>query len=156
MLSAVFVGQPSTQAVFFGSDTVESVFIGGNDTKAIFGNTGSQGPSGPPGGALPIIASSDDTVMAANSGYAANDPDDPVIFNFPLTPATGNICAIYGYGAGGWMLALRSGEIVEITCGTNSTSGPSGSINSVNKYDSATFVFMVDRWIATLNGCSFT
>ncbi|MDE2019823.1 MAG: hypothetical protein KGJ13_05775 [Patescibacteria group bacterium] len=104
---------------------------------------GAAGPAGPPGGALPVSIATTNTTMAANNGYYPNSASK-IIFQFPVSPATGSICKIFGFGSGGWQLDLRSGETV--AWDANTTSGPAGTVYSVNTYDGATFTFIGTVW----------
>jgi hypothetical protein len=76
--------------------------------------------------------------MAINSGYVA-DNSGIVTLTLPPTAAFGSVMEIVGSGSGGWVMAQNSGQTVHF--GTqNTTTGASGSVASMNQYDSIALV----------------
>ena len=70
---------------------------------------------------------------AVNNGYIANNAG-LVTITLPSTATVGSVVAIVGNGAGGWLLAQNSGQVVNFGI-TPTTSGAGGSLASVNRYD---------------------
>lgn len=71
--------------------------------------------------------------MAVNNGYLANNAG-LVTLTLPTTAAVGDIVAVAGSGAGGWLVAQNASEIIHFVS-TDSTTGAGGSLASTNRYD---------------------
>jgi hypothetical protein len=71
--------------------------------------------------------------MAASNGYMANNAG-LVTLTLPTTAAFGTIIEVTGFGAGGWLIAQNSGQIIHYG-NQNTTSGATGSLSSQNQYD---------------------
>lgn len=72
--------------------------------------------------------------MAVAHGYILNNAG-VVTATLPATAAVGDIMAIVGKGAGGWLMAQNSGQTVHFGS-VNTTTGAGGSLASTNRYDS--------------------
>lgn len=70
---------------------------------------------------------------AVNNGYTANNAG-LVTFTLPATAAYGSIIEIAGKGAGGWLIAQNSGQVIHFGS-ANSTTGVTGSLGSTLQYD---------------------
>lgn len=79
--------------------------------------------------------------MSNDNGYIANNAG-LVTLTLPATSAVGAELAVEGLGAGGWLIAQGSGQSIRLG-DTASTSGVTGSIASVNQYDSVRMVCVV-------------
>jgi 3D (Asp-Asp-Asp) domain-containing protein len=71
--------------------------------------------------------------MAANNGYIA-DNASLVTLTLPTTIAQGAMIRVAGKGAGGWIIAQNTGQLVHFGSVTT-TSGATGSLASTNQYD---------------------
>ncbi len=72
--------------------------------------------------------------LTVNSGYSANNAG-LVTFNMPATVAFGSVFVIKGYGAGGWLVQMNTGQVCNL--GSSPTSS-AGSLASTNRYDAIT------------------
>lgn len=72
--------------------------------------------------------------LTANNGYSANNAG-LLTFNMPATVAVGSIFVIKGYGAGGWLVQMNTGQVVNLG---SSPSTSAGSLASTNRYDAVT------------------
>lgn len=79
--------------------------------------------------------------MAANNGYLANN-SGLVTLTLPAVVAQFSIIQIAGFGAGGWLISLNSGQNIQL--GSSSTTvGVGGSLASTNRYDNITIMCVV-------------
>lgn len=72
--------------------------------------------------------------LAVNNGYSPNNAG-LVTLNMPATVAVGSIFVIKGYGAGGWLVQMNTGQVVNLG---SSASSSAGSLASSNRYDCVT------------------
>lgn len=72
--------------------------------------------------------------MTANVGYTSDAGASLVTFTLPISSAIGDSVEIVGKGSGGWTIAQASGQQIFVSP-SNTTSGASGSLSSVNQYD---------------------
>ncbi len=79
--------------------------------------------------------------MAVQNGYVANNAG-LVTLTLPTTAAVGDVVAVQGVGAGGWLIAQNASEIIHVG-NVASTAGVGGSVASINRYDSVTLVCVV-------------
>jgi hypothetical protein len=70
---------------------------------------------------------------AVNTGYIT-DNVGLVTVTLPATAAVGDVIRISGKGSGGWLLAQNGGQTVHFS-GSNTTTGGTGSLASVTRYD---------------------
>lgn len=85
-------------------------------------------------GAVPmtwIAQATTPATISPNTGYIITDAST-VTLNVPATMAVGTVFAIVGQGAGGWVLKMNTGQVVNFGS-TPSTSG--GTLSSANRYD---------------------
>ena len=75
------------------------------------------------------------TIVKSN-GYFANNAG-LVTLNMPATAAVGDTFYISGKGAGGWLLRMNTGQVVNLG---SSPSTSAGSLASTNQFDSITVV----------------
>lgn len=71
--------------------------------------------------------------MAVNKGYIANNAG-LVTLTLPTTAALGSIIEVAGKGAGGWLVAQNSGQLIHFGSSTTTT-GAGGSLASTLQYD---------------------
>ena len=71
--------------------------------------------------------------MAVNNGYILNNVS-LVTATLPTTAAVGDVMSIVGKGAGGWLLAQNSSQLIHFSSATTTT-GVGGSLASTNQYD---------------------
>lgn len=69
--------------------------------------------------------------LVANTEYSANNAG-LVTFNMPATVPFGTIFVIRGYGAGGWLVQMNTGQVANLG---NSPTSSAGSLASTNRYD---------------------
>lgn len=79
--------------------------------------------------------------MANDNGYIANNAS-LVTLTLPATSAVGAELAVEGMGAGGWLIAQNALQTIRLG-DTVSTAGITGSVASVNQYDSVRMVCVV-------------
>jgi hypothetical protein len=79
--------------------------------------------------------------MTADAGYVA-DNVALVTLTMPLTAAFGTVIIVQGLGSGGWTIAQRVGQTINVG-NIPSTAGVGGSISSTNRYDSITLLCVV-------------
>lgn len=72
--------------------------------------------------------------LTANNGYMA-DSGSLVTFNMPTTVAFGSIFVIKGFGSGGWLVQMNTGQVCNL--GSSPTTS-AGSLASANRYDCVT------------------
>lgn len=78
---------------------------------------------------------------AVNSGYILNNAS-LVTLTLPSTAAVGSIVEVAGKGAGGWKIAQNASGQIHYG-NVNTTSGVTGSLASVNQYDSIRLVCII-------------
>ena len=71
--------------------------------------------------------------MAVNNGYILNNAG-LVTATLPAVAAVGEIVAVAGSGAGGWLIAQNAGQTIHFLA-SDSTPGVGGSLASTNRYD---------------------
>lgn len=74
--------------------------------------------------------------MIAGTGYFANDAA-AVTLTIPSSGSTGDVFAIQGMGAGGWVLQANTGQVVNVG---NSPTTTAGSVSSTNQWDAIEIV----------------
>lgn len=79
-------------------------------------------------------------LMAKNTGYIANN-SSLVTFTLPATSNIGDIISVVGAGVGGWTIIENSGQNIQV--GSVSSTTTSGSISSINQYDSIDLICIV-------------
>lgn len=79
--------------------------------------------------------------MAVNNGYVA-DSGSLVTLTLPTTAAVGDRVRVAGFGAGGWKVEQGSGQVIHFG-NQDTTSGASGYIASLNRYDAVELVCVV-------------
>ena len=85
------------------------------------------------GGAFPWTDVTGTTQAAAiNNGYTTNNAG-AVTVTLPSTAAYGSVVKIAGRGAGGWIVAVNSGESIQF--GNQVTTTTTGTLASTNRYD---------------------
>jgi len=84
---------------------------------------------------------------AVDSGYIANNASLCTI-TLPSTATVGQVVAIVGSGAGGWLLAQNASQLVNFNTAVTTT-GTGGSLASVNRYDCLEVVCIVTNttWV---------
>lgn len=87
---------------------------------------------------------------AVNNGYIANNAG-LVTLTLPATAAIGDQVALRGLGAGGWLLAQNSGQLVHLGSAVTMT-GTGGSLASTNQYDCITAQCIVANTTWTVVG----
>lgn len=71
--------------------------------------------------------------MAVNNGYIASNAG-VVTLTLPASAAVGNVIAVSGKGAGGWLVAQNAGQTIHFGS-QNTTTGAGGSLASTLQYD---------------------
>jgi len=71
--------------------------------------------------------------VAINTGYIANNAD-PVVLTLPATAAVGSVVRVVGKGAGGWIVAQRANQYIQMGSSL-STTGVGGSVASSAQFD---------------------
>lgn len=71
--------------------------------------------------------------LAVNNGYIMNNAGG-VTGTLPATAAVGDIIAIVGKGAGGWLIAQNGGQTIHFG-NLDTTTGVTGSLGSMLRYD---------------------
>lgn len=69
---------------------------------------------------------------AVNNGYVTNNAG-AVTVTLPATAAVGDTIEIAGLGAGGWIVAVASGQSIHL--GSSTTTTTTGTLASTNRYD---------------------
>jgi hypothetical protein len=72
--------------------------------------------------------------LVVNNGYSAN-LGTLLTFNMPATVAFGSIFVIKGFGAGGWLVQMNTGQVCNLG---NLPTSSAGSLASTNRYDCVT------------------
>ena len=86
---------------------------------------------------LPVtVVSGTSQTAAVNNSYIANNAS-LVTITLPPTAAVGGVVNVGGLGAGGWLIAQNSGQIIHFG-NMATTSGTGGSVASQNQYDNIT------------------
>lgn len=80
------------------------------------------------------VVSGTSVSLAVNTNYILNNAG-LVTATLPATFAVGDIIRIQGQGAGGWLIAQNSGQVINLGA-SPTTSGATGSLASTNRYDS--------------------
>lgn len=88
--------------------------------------------------------------MTANTGYTSNAGASLVTFTLPTTSAVGDLIEINGKGSGLWTIAQATGQQIQISGGSPTTSGTGGSLSSVNQYDCVTLRCLTANTIWTV------
>lgn len=86
--------------------------------------------------------------MAINHGYIANNAG-LVTLTLPSTAPLGSVIKVAGKGAGGWSIAQNTGQIIWWNSGLPTTTGVTGSISSLDRYDTIELVCITTNttWI---------
>ena len=71
--------------------------------------------------------------LAVNNGYIMNNAGG-VAGTLPAAAAVGDIIAIVGKGAGGWLIAQNAGQVIHFG-NIDTTVGAGGSLGSMLQYD---------------------
>jgi hypothetical protein len=79
--------------------------------------------------------------MASQNGYILNN-SSLVTATLPTTANVGDIISIVGQGAGGWLLAQNSSQLIHFSSATTTT-GTGGSLASTNQYDCVDIICIV-------------
>lgn len=79
--------------------------------------------------------------MAINNGYIA-DNGSLVTLTLPASAALGSVINVMGLGAGGWLIAQNSGQLIRLGSSVTTT-GVGGSLASSNRYDSLVIVCVI-------------
>jgi hypothetical protein len=88
--------------------------------------------------------------IVADSGYVA-DNVGLVTLTLPATAAFGTAISIIGKGAGGWLIAQRAGQNIQMG-NVSSTVGVGGSVASTNAFDSLNLICTTANTTWTLTG----
>jgi hypothetical protein len=72
--------------------------------------------------------------LASNNGYIINNGASLVTATLPASASVGDIIAIVGKSAGGWLIAQNSGQTIHFG-NVNTTTGAGGSLASTLQYD---------------------
>ncbi len=143
-INGVSVGSGNTQVVVMGTGANKlgtanlaagtGIDVTGTDHAITISATGT--------GALAWSIVTTTTAMDVNSGYIANDGSQ-LVFTLPSTSAPGDQIAVIGEGAGGWQIALNSGQSIRV--GTSVTTTTTGTITSANRYDTILLTCTADN-----------
>lgn len=85
---------------------------------------------------------------AVNSGYVVGNAAQTTI-TLPATAAVGNIVAVQGLGAAGWVLAANTGQTVQV--GQSATTS-GGTVTSAANYDAIEVVCIVANTTWAMRG----
>jgi len=77
---------------------------------------------------------------AINNGYITNNAG-AVTVTLPDTAAVGSVVKVAGLGAGGWVVAVNSGEAINF--GNVTTTTTTGTLASTNRYDAVELLCVV-------------
>lgn len=88
------------------------------------------------GGVTWIDQTTTPVTIVKSNGYFANNAG-LVTLNMPATAAVGDTFYISGKGAGGWLLRMNTGQVVNLG---STPSSSAGSLASTNQFDSITVV----------------
>ncbi len=86
--------------------------------------------------------------MAVANGYILNNAG-LVTATLPTTAAVGDLISIVGKGAGGWLLAQNSSQLINFSSATTTT-GVGGSLASTNQYDCVDIICTVANLVFTV------
>ena len=87
-----------------------------------------------------VITATSQSIVAFK-GYVAN-AGTLLTFTLPVTAAVGDSFRIAGLGAGGWLIAQNSGQLIHLGSSVTTT-GVGGSLASTNQYDAINIVCAV-------------
>ena len=120
------------------SGAFASTFTMTNTTSVTFPTTGTLATTSQiPTGALSWNDVSGTTQAAAvNQGYIISNAGQTTV-TLPATAAEGTVFAVQGKGAGGWILAATTGQVIHFGSSATSTAG---SLTSTNQWDSVAIV----------------
>lgn len=86
-------------------------------------------------------ASGTTQAMVANNGYYCTNAGLTTL-TLPVTAAAGTVIRVVGNGAGGWIIAQNSSQLINVG-NTASTTGVGGSVASGNRYDTIELLCVV-------------
>lgn len=118
-----------------GADPVAATLTAGSNITITPGaGTITIASTGGGGGGITWNTVSGTTQSAAvNNGYITNNAS-LVTVTLPASAAVGDMVEVAGKGAGGWLVAQNSGQVIHMD-GVDSTTGTGGSIASTVQYD---------------------
>ncbi len=108
--------------------------VSGTGNQVVVDSTGKLCDSGVPSGNPWVDQTSASVTMTTNTGYISNAGASLVEFTLPTISSIGDFVEINGLETGLWTILQASGQQIKVSP-TETTSGASGSLSSVNQFD---------------------
>jgi hypothetical protein len=105
------------------------------------------------GGSAVVNVTTATQAMAVNTQYIANNVSAKVVFTLPAVAAVGSKVSVQGSASFGWRISQNAGQVINFG-DVATTTGTSGYLEFVNRYDSIELMCIVANttWASTGKG----